>query len=200
MNKNWLWTSVVLVLASAGFWLTPSTAHAQRWRGDGWGWRGSGYPYYGGYGYRYGYYPGYSYYPRYSSGFYYPSYSYSYYSPTYTYPSYYYDASPTYVPPAPSTTVYQSPLPAPQEGTTAQIAVHVPAPDAIVWIAGKRMTQSGTDRTFATPTLTAGRTYSYEIRAQWTTASGQLANQTRTVSFQPGQTVTVDFTTAAASY
>ena len=30
MHKNWLWTSIVLVLASAGFWLTPATAEADR--------------------------------------------------------------------------------------------------------------------------------------------------------------------------
>lgn len=223
MNKKWLWTSVVLVLASAGFWLAPSTAHAQGWRSWRNAWNGTVYPYSSNSAY---FYPGYSYYsgyysPGYYSGYYYPSYSsyyypsytystpaYSYYStPTYSYStpahstqSYYYGPGMTYVTPSTNAPAYQAPMPAPQDGSTAQIAVHVPAENAIVWIAGQRMSQPGTDRNFVTPPLTAGRTYSYEIRAQWTTAAGQLASQSRTVSFQPGQTVNVDFTTTAASY
>jgi len=232
MNKKWLWTSVVLVLASASFWLTPSTAHAQSWRSWRNAWSGTGSPYYSNYGY---YYPGYSYssgyyYPQYYSGYYYPSYSsyyypsysysvpayssyyystptysystpaYSYSTPAYSTQSYYYGPGTTYVTPSTTTSSYQAPMPAPQDGNTAHIAVHVPAENATVWIAGQRMSQAGTDRNFVTPPLTAGRTYSYEIRAQWTTASGQVANQTRTVSFQPGQTVNVDFTSTATSY
>src|SRR5262245_35921752 len=108
MNKKWLWTSVALVLASAGFWLTPSAAHAQWLRG----WRGSAVPYYNNYGY---YYPGYSYssgyyYPRYYSGYYYPSYYSSYYYPSYTYSvpasSYYSTPAYTYSTPAYSTQSY----------------------------------------------------------------------------------------------
>jgi len=209
MSKNWLWTSVVLVLASAGFWLTPSTAEAQRWGGRGGVRYGvGGYPYYGGYGSGYGgygyggYYSGYGYYPRYYSSYYYPSYSYSSYPQYYVEPSMsYYSTVPntSYYSPAPSTT-YESQLPAPAEAATTRIQVHLPAPDAEVWIAGKRMSQSGMDRNFVSPALTPGRTYTYEVRARWTTRDGQVAEQNRTVSFRAGETVNVDFRVAAASY
>jgi uncharacterized protein (TIGR03000 family) len=48
------------------------------------------------------------------------------------------------------------------------------------------------DRSFVSPPLTAGRNYSYQVRARWND-NGQMRDQTRTVNVTPGQTVNVDF-------
>jgi len=189
MNRNYLWTGIVLVLTTAGLCLAPSTADAQRrYQGN----RGDrietrAYPYWGGYGYNRGYYN-----PRYYT-YGYPWYY--YYGPTYV-PRY------TYVPPATgydsevTTSVPIATTPV-QAVTTAHFIVHVPASDAQVWIDGRLTTQTGTERHFQTPPLDLGATFSYVVRAQWLT-DGVPHEQTRMVSFQAGDTTTVDFTGAAA--
>ena len=132
-----------------------------------------------------GYYPGifggsYPWYDNYS----YPSYSY-YYAPPVEYYSppiqYYSPPTPYYEPPAQAVADY------------ANIRVTVPDPQARVWFDGTLTTQTGTDRLFYTPSLTAGSTYSYQIRASWM-QGGREVSQERTISVTPGQTTLVDFT------
>jgi len=77
------------------------------------------------------------------------------------------------------------------KGNRARIIVRLPAANAQVWIDGQQTQQQGMSRLFDTPSLEPG-TYSYKIRAKWR-QNGRDMDQTRTISFQPGRTVTVDF-------
>ena len=207
MRRKWFNVGILVALTGACLWFTPSTAEAQR-RGRGWGWGNSGMyvspggvtwgnpGYYRGYDRGYwdrGYYPRYSYYgsrPWYSDSYYWsPSYRYSYPSTAYYYPSTSYSyPSTTYS--APQTVYYEAETSTP---STARIMVRVPSSNAEVWLDGQPTSQSGMERTFMTPRLNSGSTYTYEVKARWM-ENGQPVEQTRTVRFQPGQTVNVDFT------
>jgi uncharacterized protein (TIGR03000 family) len=74
----------------------------------------------------------------------------------------------------------------------AQVTVIVPT-DAQVFFDGSPTTQTGSQRLFVTPDLEPGRTFYYEIEAQWS-ANGQSFDQTRSVNVTAGAKVTVDFT------
>ena len=144
------------------------------WYGRGWyGW----YP--GFYGYRWGY-------PYYGSGYSYP-YDYSYGSsyPDYAWPYYGDGTNGGYGDDGTrlSTT----------DQNSAHIRVIVPA-DARVWFDDAPTQQTGSVRIFDTPTLEPGRSYSYQVRAQWT-ENGREVMQTRVARVHPGDAVTVDFTT-----
>jgi len=76
----------------------------------------------------------------------------------------------------------------------AHIRVIVPAGDAQVWLDGSLMKETGSDRQFVTPTLAAKSTYSYQVRARWRDQSGTMRTDTRSIDFQAGANVTVDFT------
>jgi uncharacterized protein (TIGR03000 family) len=79
----------------------------------------------------------------------------------------------------------------------AHFTVKVPA-DAKVWVNDAETKQPGTSRRFHVPTtLEAGRTYEYVFRAQWA-ENGQTVTRDRTIRFQPGDDLTVDFTEAPA--
>jgi uncharacterized protein (TIGR03000 family) len=132
-----------------------------------------------------GYYPGifggsYPWYDSYTS----PSYSY-YYAPA----TQYYSPPIQYYPPP---TQYYEP-PAQAVADYANVRVILPDPQARVWFDGSLTSQTGTDRRYHTPSLTAGSTYSYQIRASWM-ADGREVSQERTVSVTPGRTTSVDFT------
>jgi uncharacterized protein (TIGR03000 family) len=97
---------------------------------------------------------------------------------------------------------YQSFYPAgvagPQnDGSRATIRVNVP-PDAQVLFNGSPTNQTGPQRTFVSPPLDQNNNYSYEVSARWT-ENGREVNRSRTVRFQPGQTVDVDLTAAEGS-
>jgi len=163
---------------------------------------------YGGYrpAYNYGYRPAYNYgyRPAYNYGYrgYYPWYSgsvylgytpYYYgtlYSPNitvYPEPSYSY----YYMPPA----VTPAPMPVPVAENVARVHVIVP-PDAQVWFEGTPATLTGTDRQFVSPSLDPGKTYTYEVRAQWM-ENNRMVDQIRRVSVRANDTATVDFTVPA---
>jgi uncharacterized protein (TIGR03000 family) len=72
----------------------------------------------------------------------------------------------------------------------AHVRVLIPA-DAKLWFNGTETQQTGTERIFATPELTPGRSYKYEIRAQWQ-VEGKETTQTREVTFHAGDGVTVN--------
>lgn len=80
--------------------------------------------------------------------------------------------------------------------TEAVVTVIVPTADAEVFFDGAPTTETGTTRTFNTPPLDGGQTYTYTIRARWN-QGGQLVDQSRTVSFAAGSHVTVNFNNPA---
>jgi uncharacterized protein (TIGR03000 family) len=117
---------------------------------------------------------------------------------SYAYPSYsyYYDPAPQYYSPPvqyypPPTQYYDPPVQAVAD--YANVRVILPDPQARVWFDGSLTSQTGTDRLYHTPSLTAGSTYSYQIRASWT-QDGREVSQERTISLTPGKTTMVDFT------
>lgn len=213
MRRLSIWISTVAMGAGL-FLMLPDEAQAQRrgggYPGGGGGYRGGGYS---GGGYRGGsgnnnwlnYVPGFNnygygnryygnnyyrdgYYGGYDRGFYStPGYSgttnYSYYPPTesYSYPAQTYSAAPAY------STV--------DPGRTAMIEIHVADPNATVQIDGQTMASSGMVRTFTTPPIEPGYNYQHQVRMQ----SPNGGMQERTVTFQAGQRVTVDFTRSAST-
>jgi uncharacterized protein (TIGR03000 family) len=162
--------------------------------GRGWGGYsgfGFGYPGYGGYGRGWGNYGWYS--PGYYGGYY--NYGYPYSSYDYSYSPNYYGFDNSYVPDysgdynAPS---YYSPDVQPSApDNRAHLRVRVPA-DAQLWFEDHATSQTGSVRTFTSPELTPGHTYTYDLRARWR-QGGQDVTQTRQVVVQPGQRVSVDF-------
>jgi len=147
-------------------------------RYDGYGGYGQGY-----YGYGRGYYgPGYRYGYPYYEGYYYSQPSYSYAEPSYNYvqPSY------GYVQPSIPTPAEE------QDSNAAMLEVRVPE-NAQLWFAGAKTSQTGAVRHFVSPSLPAGRTFTYEIRARWTDASGSSVDRTKQVKVQAGARVGVDF-------
>ena len=75
----------------------------------------------------------------------------------------------------------------------AHLIVLVPA-DAELWFNGTKVTgEEGTVRKFASPPLTAGRRYIYDVRAQWR-KEGQSVTVTREVHVRAGAHINVDFT------
>lgn len=216
MRKLNLTNVLILTIAVIGLLCLPGQSMAQRvYRGGGYaGYRGA-YAYRGGYA---GYYRPYSY-GAYSRPYYYGAYSrynynyawrpnyslylgWNYYPygvyyqyPIYTYPSYSLYAPTVYAP------TYSTLSSSPYGGSGATssqavVEVHVPSADANVWFDDAQTSQKGTVRTFASPDLTPGQSYTYHVRAHWT-ANGQPVDQTRTVSVQPGQSAVVDFTAPA---
>jgi len=138
---------------------------------------------------------GYGYYPGWGSY----GYGYSPYYRDYSYPrSYYYSSYPTYdtYETYPST-VYPSAsygsTQTVQSTSTARITVRVPDANAEVWFNGVATQQRGTDRLFETPALSGGYRHSYDIRARWMGADGQMMDRTRTIDVQPGRDLVVDF-------
>lgn len=164
-------------------------AHVNSFRGRGFnGWGGYGVGLYG-YGWP-GYYAyDYPYYGGYDS---------PYYGSTY-YSDYYYPSNTTVLEPAPSTSYYYNPsvntVPSnsgvSSDAMKATIGVHVPA-NAQVWFDGAATQQTGEWREFSSPPLDAGRTFHYDIRAQWLD-NGQMIDQTRRVDVRAGSLTNVDF-------
>jgi uncharacterized protein (TIGR03000 family) len=160
----------------------------------GYGYGGRGYGYGGGYGYGRGYGYGYGgYYPWWGGGYwggYGPYYGGYYNGDTYVNPNYttYVQPDTTYVQPD---TAYVQPAPQGSDNS-AGIRVIVPDPNARVWFDGAATTQTGTDRLFNTPPLSAG-THSYRIRATWT-QNGREVTQERTVPIAAGRLSIADFT------
>jgi len=178
------------VLSCAGLLMTANPAHAQR-GGHGGGHGGAhggahGAVHHGSFNHGgrtfigVGFYGG-----GYWGGGYYP-YSYAY-DP---YPYYYAPRVSYYVPPLALDVAPAAPAVA---ANAANIRVFVPDPQAKIWFDGSLTKQEGTDRLFHTPTLSAGGTYSYRIRAAWT-QNGKEMIQEQVASVTVGQTTVVDFT------
>jgi uncharacterized protein (TIGR03000 family) len=208
------------VTALFAFALLAETAQAQ-WgrRGGGWGgWNGGGRSgtsiyvgtpygsvgysqgnyggYYGGWGNNYGGYPGYygygygSYYPRSYGLSYYPNYYSGYsYSPSYDY-SYYPSSSYS------DSGISQASF-APNANTVV-LRVHVPDAMANVWIENSLMSLQGFDRTFVSPSLTSGKSYTYTVKASWS-ENGKEVTKVKSIDVQPGQEYDVSFNDNSSS-
>jgi uncharacterized protein (TIGR03000 family) len=106
-----------------------------------------------------------------------------YFARPYAPPMYYY-ARPYF--PAPAVAAM------PDLGSRALLDVRVPA-DAEVFVEGDKTSQTGSDRTFVSPALEPGRTFTYDIRARWAGPDGKPIEQTRQVKVQGGRRTPVDF-------
>jgi len=203
-------TLTVLGLVAASLMVLTNDASAQR-RGGGGGRGGySGSAYHGGNYYHSGYngnyhngyyhnnaYPyvalgvglargfGYGYGGYYGSGYGYYPYSDYYYS-DYSYPGYY--AQPAY----PATAYYASGTQQSyySDPNVATINVMLPDANAQIWFDDSLTRQQGMQRTYHTPPLQAGGTYTIKARFN---NGGQVVDQQRVVNVQPGQSVNVDF-------
>jgi uncharacterized protein (TIGR03000 family) len=76
--------------------------------------------------------------------------------------------------------------------THAHIIVRAPA-GAELWFNGTKVTGEGEVRKFASPALTLGQRYSYEVRAQWT-QNGQTITKTHELTVKAGAHIDVYFT------
>ena len=79
----------------------------------------------------------------------------------------------------------------PTQDNSAMIRVFVP-PDAKVWIGGEATTKTGEDRTFASPVLTPGKSYTYQIKATWM-QDGKPVEQTQKIKVLANETSNVTF-------
>jgi uncharacterized protein (TIGR03000 family) len=101
-------------------------------------------------------------------------------------------ASPAVYPPVPLPAAAPSSAPAALQGAApANVVVQVPA-DAEVWFDDHKTKQSGGQRTFTSPPLQPGRTFTYEVKARWT-QDGKPVERTQTIKVQGGETSQVEF-------
>jgi uncharacterized protein (TIGR03000 family) len=102
-----------------------------------------------------------------------------------------------YLPPVSSSpSTYYGSLNSPSTAQNqANIRVTVPTSDAEVWFNGAETRERGTVRDFVSPTLTSGKTYSYEIRARWREGDREM-DQTREVEVHAGDSINVAFPVA----
>lgn len=68
-----------------------------------------------------------------------------------------------------------------------KLAMQVPA-DAVVYLAGQKMTLTGTQRLFVTPALETGKTFQYPIRVEMV-QNGQPVVLSATQPIRAGQTI-----------
>jgi uncharacterized protein (TIGR03000 family) len=181
-----------VALAAAVLLLAAATAAAQQ------GWQfygGQGRPGYNapaaaGYVYTGGYYeqgpaatvtpaPGY-----FGTAFYAPTYVYG--TPSFAGQPYLYSS----LSPAQTAAYYGSA--APPDRDAAVIDLRVPQ-GAVVLFDGKKTTQTGGERRFFSPSLKAGRDYTYEVEVRWND-SGRERKQQRTIDVRAGERVNFDFT------
>lgn len=73
------------------------------------------------------------------------------------------------------------------------VEVRLPIENAIVFINGELTRQDGPVRVFASPILTTGLTYKYDVRAEWI-IDGKKISLTQTVSGKAGGRAVADFT------
>lgn len=78
----------------------------------------------------------------------------------------------------------------------ATLEVHLPA-HAELWIQGRKMSQSGTERRFESPSLEPGSSYVYNVRARWT-AHGQAITREQPVMVRAGEVTVMTLVSALA--
>lgn len=169
--------SLLFLLAGIGLMFAPGTALAQHYHGG---------HYHGGHHHDYHSHYHYDYYHRHYHPWYYDS---SYYRPyayplslSYSYRSYYHA-----VPPVETVVA----------GNRSRVEVRVPVADGEILVDGAKTTSLGLNRSFETPKLKPGKSYSYRITASWK-QGGEVVKDERTVQVKAGRTSLVDFTRPAA--
>jgi uncharacterized protein (TIGR03000 family) len=73
-----------------------------------------------------------------------------------------------------------------------EVEVHLPRPDARLFIDGAEAKSSGPIRKFATPPLASTATHTYELRAEWA-VDGLTTTHTKHVTAYAGEKVIVEF-------
>jgi uncharacterized protein (TIGR03000 family) len=79
-----------------------------------------------------------------------------------------------------------------QTGGCMILSVKVPQPAAEVFVDGHKTTLTGTDRTFESPAMEAGKELRYELTARWV-ERGAVVERKKVVTGKPGEVVRVDF-------
>jgi uncharacterized protein (TIGR03000 family) len=78
--------------------------------------------------------------------------------------------------------------------SSSQVALDIRVPSsAEVFVAGEKISGTGTMRTFTSDNLTAGQTYEYKVKGKWM-ENGKEVERTKTVKAVPGKRVMVDLT------
>jgi uncharacterized protein (TIGR03000 family) len=83
-------------------------------------------------------------------------------------------------------------VPAAKVGGALIISVKVPQPLAEVFLDGKPTLSTGTDRTFQSPPLEAGKPGTFTVTARWV-ERGRTVEVSRPATGEPGEVVRVDF-------
>jgi uncharacterized protein (TIGR03000 family) len=91
--------------------------------------------------------------------------------------------------PATTQSFYSGPSAGAQE---TRLRVIVPSADARVWVGGKETQQRGTERSFVSPPLPAGKTYTYSVRATWMDGDREVSRD-KEVDVVPGQEAILRF-------
>lgn len=79
------------------------------------------------------------------------------------------------------------------QSTGACLVVSVKVPQgAEVLVDGQKTVQTGTERTFESPPLEAGKSYQYTVTARWI-EGGRVVELSKAVTGSPGEVVNVDF-------
>jgi uncharacterized protein (TIGR03000 family) len=79
-----------------------------------------------------------------------------------------------------------------QADQAVHIAIRVPG-NAEVWFDGAKTRQTGESREFVSPPLASSRTYTYQIRTQWT-EEGKTVDRTHRITVQAGDRIGLDLT------
>jgi uncharacterized protein (TIGR03000 family) len=79
-----------------------------------------------------------------------------------------------------------------RQDAAAKIELTVPV-NAEVWVDGNLTGQTGNVRSFVTPPLQPGKTFSYDLRVRWTAAGGIVVDVTRPIQVRAGRQTMVGF-------
>jgi uncharacterized protein (TIGR03000 family) len=83
--------------------------------------------------------------------------------------------------------------------SSSQVALEIRVPSsAEVFVAGEKISGTGTMRTFTSDNLTAGQTYEYKVKGKWTENGKEVVHE-RTVKAVPGKRTMVDLTRSTES-
>jgi uncharacterized protein (TIGR03000 family) len=78
------------------------------------------------------------------------------------------------------------------QNADARIELKVPA-NAEVWLDGHKTKQDGAARSFITPPIQPGKSFTYDLRVRWTTDAGIVVDVTRPIQVRAGRQTMVGF-------
>jgi uncharacterized protein (TIGR03000 family) len=97
-----------------------------------------------------------------------------------------------YAPPARSSSGGEEESELGGQNAAAMIQLTVPA-NAEVWLDGHKTHQAGAGRSFITPPIQPGKSFSYDFRVRWTTAAGIVVDVTRPIQVRAGRQTMIRF-------